>query len=408
MARRWIPLLLIVLCLALLPVLPGCSASTDDTAQDQRPITPQEKEARIRQANEKLKNANADVGKYEGEFEAANTEIGSLRDKADKLQKQAEDLVAQSRRSGKNVNFDDPKEAPTTAPVRKKFHDADAAVKAAEAKAQGANNKVQDARARVTQATKELEAAQKAAVIASGTADDHSPGILTTLWSLFPTIMLALAGLIFFGVLFWFTWRKISDGHARTDVLIRGLSQRQDDRLHEVNATLSGFKDLNMRLAIVQEEVTLLTQIVQTERRARLADGREDPYAPPFTPTLHSQPVVEEEIAQFPTSASAFLARLSGQEPSIKFDPLKNLLVKDIDGRGQLVLLENLRVPGGLTYIVPSVARFQTKEDFYNHYEKFYECNRPAAGEVWLQEPAVVDKVEGGWRLRDKGQLEIK
>jgi hypothetical protein len=53
-------------------------------------------------------------------------------------------------------------------------------------------------------------------------------------------------------------------------------------------------------------------------------------------------------------------------------------------------------------------VRFQAQEDFYNHYEQFYDCTRPTAGEVWVNEPAVVDPVDGGWRLRDKGILEVK
>jgi hypothetical protein len=415
--RQRIPLLLLTLCLALLPSLSACeSSSIGDSSQHRAPITPQEKEAKVRQAKDKLKDANADVARYEGELAEASKEATPLRDKASKLEKQAQDLIDQSIKSGKNVrngknvNFDDPKEAPATAPVRKKFRDADAAAKGAEAKAQEVGTQLQEARTRVTQATADLETAQKAVVTTAagetGNPDKQPSGILANLAILFPTIVVALAALVLLGIFFWLTWRTINHAQTRTEELIRVVEK---NRSREGAVALSGLEGIKTQLMDVTKDLARFSELAETERLQRLADKRQPvTYVPPVTPYYELPVEVEEDTPQFPTSASALLIRLGGQSPILKPDPLKGILIKDPEGRGQLVLMQNERMPGSQIYIVPRITRFQTKEDFYNHYEQFYDCNRPAAGEVWLHEPAPVEKVDGGWRLQNKGVLEIR
>jgi hypothetical protein len=54
------------------------------------------------------------------------------------------------------------------------------------------------------------------------------------------------------------------------------------------------------------------------------------------------------------------------------------------------------------------VTQFQTKQEFHSYYERYYECQRPSAGDVWIIDPAVVSTVPGGWELREKGVLEVR
>ena len=49
------------------------------------------------------------------------------------------------------------------------------------------------------------------------------------------------------------------------------------------------------------------------------------------------------------------------------------------------------------------------KQDFYNYYDSFYHCDRSARRQAFgLFNPAVVEKVNGGWQLREKGRLEVR
>lgn len=72
---------------------------------------------------------------------------------------------------------------------------------------------------------------------------------------------------------------------------------------------------------------------------------------------------------------------------------------------GELVLLRNGNDRDFI--VIPSMAYFSLKEDFYNSYQCCYDCENPAAGEVQVIEPAVVGEVSGGWALTCRGLLEI-
>lgn len=91
----------------------------------------------------------------------------------------------------------------------------------------------------------------------------------------------------------------------------------------------------------------------------------------------------------------------------VRPDLLKDMLVKDPEGRGQLMLVHDWGVPGGQLYLVPRVTRFQMVQEFHSYYDRFYNCTRPSAGEVCVNKPALVKRVPGGWRLLEKGELEV-
>ncbi|MDT5295327.1 MAG: eukaryotic-like serine/threonine-protein kinase [Acidobacteriota bacterium] len=109
----------------------------------------------------------------------------------------------------------------------------------------------------------------------------------------------------------------------------------------------------------------------------------------------------------FPAAAAQFLKTAGGREVRVRLDLIRDLFVKDAGG-GPFALLHDWGVPGGIVYLLPRLMYFQTRQDFYNYYQPFYDCAHPLAGEVWIVKPAVVERVVGGWRLREKGVLEVK
>jgi formylglycine-generating enzyme required for sulfatase activity len=115
-----------------------------------------------------------------------------------------------------------------------------------------------------------------------------------------------------------------------------------------------------------------------------------------------------DEGQSFPASAAALLNRPGGGAQVVKPDALKGILVKDPGGAGTLTLMHDWSVPGGVLYVVPRLTRFQTRQDFHNHYEKFFDCDSPSPGEVWVVRPAFVKRTGGGWTLRERGVLEVR
>jgi len=94
----------------------------------------------------------------------------------------------------------------------------------------------------------------------------------------------------------------------------------------------------------------------------------------------------------------------------VRPDFQNGILVNDPEGKGELMLIRDSRLADDAQplFVVPRATHFQTKQDFHTYYEKYYDCARPSAGDVWILGPAIVEKVTGGWRLREKGMLEIR
>jgi hypothetical protein len=94
----------------------------------------------------------------------------------------------------------------------------------------------------------------------------------------------------------------------------------------------------------------------------------------------------------------------------VKPDFQNGILVNDPEGDGELVLIRDPRVRDDTQplFVIPRATQFHTKQDFYTYYQKYYDCVRPTGGDVWIIGPAVVEKVTGGWQLREKGMLEVR
>ena len=112
----------------------------------------------------------------------------------------------------------------------------------------------------------------------------------------------------------------------------------------------------------------------------------------------------------FPISAESYLDQVRQIAMVVRPDFQKGILVGAPTGNGELVLIRNSSqsVERQTLFLLPRVTQFQTKQEFYTYYEKYYQCEKPSAGDVWIVEPATVSKVEGGWQLKKKGVLDIR
>jgi hypothetical protein len=225
-----------------------------------------------------------------------------------------------------------------------------------------------------------------------------------------PTV-LALLSLALVLALFWWTWKLQKNINVAIGDLANILLNKQSDKFAELTPAVAALKDVQDRLARLQTDLTKAREDIQTERQTRqtekrlTGDGTRQTTASDMR-TAPEPPVTDEVV--FPIAAGSFLDRIGGARQIIKPDPLKGILVRDPEDRGQLVLVNDRSVPGGQLCIVPRITRLRAAQDFHNHYEKFYDCGHPGAGDVWIAQPAVVTSVDGGWSLLEKGILEIK
>ena len=164
--------------------------------------------------------------------------------------------------------------------------------------------------------------------------------------------------------------------------------------------------EMNTRLTELDAEVRSLSRFVR-ESLIRRPDRN-----PSYDGSNH-QPSVDVSLKdepEFPVSAVDYLGKMNRFATVVRPDFQNGILVNDPDGTGELVLIRDSRLSDATQplFVVPSLTQFHTKQDFYTYYQKYYECVRPSAGDVWILGPAVVEKVTGGWQLREKGMLEIR
>lgn len=170
-------------------------------------------------------------------------------------------------------------------------------------------------------------------------------------------------------------------------------------------------RTLDPRINLLQDDLRVLEQ-KQQAILDRLASDSKEPKTEAKIPelTLTNQPDLYQ--TQFPSSVVNYLKyadqnRLSKTEA--KLDVLRggNLVPAS---EGDFVIMNRVEGNSDGQIVIPHVTHFSSSEEFSIYFRNYFDCDAPSSGEVWIVRPALVkvDDKTGGWRLADKGLLEIK
>jgi hypothetical protein len=203
------------------------------------------------------------------------------------------------------------------------------------------------------------------------------------------------------------SWKTIELNVGRVVVAhLAATREAQPDYAPKLSSLSSAQEEISSRLTELDTEVRSLARLVRESFSTRRSDG--NPSYSSFNYQSHVQNVAPKDEPEFPVSAVDYLGKMNRFANVVRPDFQNGILVNDPDGTGELVLIRDSRDDTQPLFVVPSLTQFQTKQDFYTYYQKYYDCARPSAGDVWIVGPAVVERVEGGWQLREKGMLEIR
>lgn len=187
---------------------------------------------------------------------------------------------------------------------------------------------------------------------------------------------------------------------------LASMLKAQKEQSSQFSFLTSAQNEMSSRLADIHAEMRSVGRLV---RDAPLDGGsRRAVSSPPmYDVAVATLPKAEP---QFPVAAADYLEKMQRHVSVIRPDFQNDILVNATDGKGELVLIKDSRIPDDdqPLFIAPRATQFQTKQDFYTYYEKYYDCSRPSAGDVWIIQPAIVSRVQGGWQLRGKGVLEVR
>jgi hypothetical protein len=244
---------------------------------------------------------------------------------------------------------------------------------------------------------------------------ESDTGLMTWVWPIAGGVAaLGLIVLAVFGLLRLRSgfWRKL-DGHINDIVSahVGELRNRQGELAKHVAAMEVDLRKTSPRLESIEGEIqALVRRLRQSASEGSAYQGSAsvrqafDQYArPPAQPVQRVEP-------EFPASADEYLNKMKRNSLVVKPDFQNGILVNDSDGKGELVLIRDSSIPDDAQplFVVPRVTQFQTKQEFHSYYERYYECQKPSAGDVWIIDPAIVSTVPGGWELREKGVLEVR
>jgi Flp pilus assembly protein TadD len=107
----------------------------------------------------------------------------------------------------------------------------------------------------------------------------------------------------------------------------------------------------------------------------------------------------------FPCTVAAYLEKLPHSTVKVRFDSETGLVQESASGECYLLPIAR---DAALSIVIPKSTSLHSKQDYYNSYYELFNCENPAAGEVTINSPAIVEAVEGGWQLREAGLLDIK
>jgi hypothetical protein len=197
--------------------------------------------------------------------------------------------------------------------------------------------------------------------------------------------------------------REASDSANAMRQSITGLRGNQEAFAKQLESLVASNRDLFARLAELSAEIGSVNSRVQSARAAALADTT---HGDTSAPDGNGATTRQAEPPPFPSTVDAYLRKMQRQATIVKPDFQNGILVAD--AQGELVLVEDTSISRDTLFVVPRTPQFQMKQDFYTYYERYYDCERPGSGTVWIVDPAVVARVQGGWELREKGVLEVR
>lgn len=111
----------------------------------------------------------------------------------------------------------------------------------------------------------------------------------------------------------------------------------------------------------------------------------------------------------FPASVGDYVSMVKDSAYRMKPDYMNDVMVEDPENKGMLLLVKDPpAVKDGTSYVVPAMSYFRSKQDYINNYSNYFDCSEQSVGHVWINKPASVRKVAEGWKLVDRGLLEIR
>lgn len=255
------------------------------------------------------------------------------------------------------------------------------------------------------------QSSEKTTAQSNETAPTPTPIVKTTpsteswlddIWALLSWALLGFAGLTVLGLTGWFVYYVLTNIRREREA---GISRFNEIRAEQRELSRQ-IKQLGETAKLQNVRVERQQSAIQSLQKQSSEAGNIGYAAQPQQ--FYEQSPVNKPEPQFPVSAEDYLnkVRQNGQKASA--DLIGGMLVQDPNKNEEFLIVKDNALADGLFYAVPSFNRFSTRSDYLTYYQNYYACENPSGGTVWILAPTTVRRIEGGWKLEEMGELEIR
>jgi hypothetical protein len=196
-------------------------------------------------------------------------------------------------------------------------------------------------------------------------------------------------------------------------LLNRKIEREREASIVSFNAVRSEQKELSRQIKQLGETAKLQNVRVERQQSAILSLQKQSSEAGNIgyaaqPQQFYEQSPVNKPEPQFPVSAEDYLNKVRHHGQKASADLIGGMLVQDPNKNEEFLIVKDNALADGLFYAVPSFNRFSTRSDYLTYYQNYYACENPSGGTVWILAPTTVRRVEGGWKLEEMGELEIR
>ncbi len=196
-------------------------------------------------------------------------------------------------------------------------------------------------------------------------------------------------------------------------LLNRKIEREREAATSGFNAVRAEQRELSRQIKQLGEAAKLQNDRIERQQNTILALQKQSSEAGKIgyaaqPQQIYEQPQVYKPEPQFPVSAEDYLNKVRANGQKASADLIGGLLVQDPNKNEEFLIVKDNALADGLFYAVPSFNRFSTRSDYLTYYQNYYACENPSGGAVWILVPTTVRRVEGGWKLEDMGELEIR
>ncbi len=223
------------------------------------------------------------------------------------------------------------------------------------------------------------------------------------------SLLIGVAGVLGLAILLGGLYILLSKKIDKAIATERGLNQQSFDR---IKAKHDKFKELFAEHGKVMNDLERLVKLQQGKIEVlefKSKEGGGNLGGQPPSQPIFEQPQYIKPEPQFPVSAENYLNKVGNQAEMATPDKFsEGLLIQDPGKDQEFLIVKDSARADGLYYAVPKFTRFATKSEYNLYYRTYYDCENPAGGTIWIVSPTIVRRVSDGWKLEQKGKLEVR